>query len=112
MRDWRRRGLRKKDGIRGGRGSVRSFLRIQSKMLIEEAGSNPPPFSRLAYTKLSDILNSTFFQTSIALRPQLSVIVKGARGAGKRSLIEGIADDIGFNIITVSSPSMKITAVT
>ncbi|AFR96905.2 peroxin-6 [Cryptococcus neoformans C23] len=63
--------------------------------------SNPPPFSRLAYTKLSDILNSTFFQTSIALRPQLSVIVKGARGAGKRSLIEGIADDIGFNIITV-----------
>lgn len=72
-------------------------------MLIEEAGSNPPPFSRLAYTKLSDILNSTFFQTSIALRPQLSVIVKGARGAGKRSLIEGIADDIGFNIITVSS---------
>lgn len=72
-------------------------------MLIEEAGSNPPPFSRLAYTKFSDILNSTFFQTSIALRPQLSVIVKGARGAGKRSLIEGIADDIGFNIITVSS---------
>ncbi|XAO24331.1 hypothetical protein I312_103129 [Cryptococcus bacillisporus CA1280] len=63
--------------------------------------SNPAPFSRLAYTKLLDILNSAFFQASIAHQPQFSIIVKGSRGAGKRSLIEGIADDIGFNVVTV-----------
>lgn len=34
---------------------------------------------------------------------QLSVLVKGARGAGKRTVVRSLADELGYNVIEVSS---------
>jgi len=32
---------------------------------------------------------------------QLSILVKGARGSGKTSMIRSLADDVGFNVVLV-----------
>jgi peroxin-6 len=33
---------------------------------------------------------------------QLSILIKGARGAGKKSLIQSVADEAGFSVVMVS----------
>ncbi|WVW86025.1 hypothetical protein I302_108063 [Kwoniella bestiolae CBS 10118] len=61
----------------------------------------PPPFSLGATTKLRDLLQTPFVHPSLSSLIQLSVLVKGARGSGKRSLIRSVADELGYNIINV-----------
>ncbi|WWD19508.1 hypothetical protein CI109_103969 [Kwoniella shandongensis] len=62
---------------------------------------SPAPFSVTATIKLRDLLASCFYQSSMAYAVQLSILIKGASGAGKRSLIRSIADELGFNIVNV-----------
>ncbi|WVQ84914.1 hypothetical protein IAT38_007077 [Cryptococcus sp. DSM 104549] len=61
----------------------------------------PPPFAVTAAAKLRDLLSSTFYQTSLAYAVQLSILVKGSRGSGKRSLLKSVPDEIGFNVVDV-----------
>ncbi|WVR00352.1 hypothetical protein IAU59_007495 [Kwoniella sp. CBS 9459] len=61
----------------------------------------PPAFSSFAATKLRDLLRSTFAKTSLVYALQLSILIKGVRGSGKRSLIRSIADELGYNIVNV-----------
>ena len=39
---------------------------------------------------------------------QLSILVKGARGAGKRTLVQSIADAVGFNVVMVSVSQARL----
>jgi peroxin-6 len=60
------------------------------------------PFNQAAATKLRNLLSSCITNNSLASSLQLSVLVKGSRGAGKSSLVKSIADETGFNVIIVS----------
>ncbi|KAK6909470.1 hypothetical protein I203_103489 [Kwoniella mangroviensis CBS 8507] len=61
----------------------------------------PPPFSSLGFGKLRDLLKTPFVHPSLSALVQLSILVKGARGSGKRSLIKNVADELGYNIVNV-----------
>ncbi|ODN81514.1 hypothetical protein L202_01936 [Cryptococcus amylolentus CBS 6039] len=63
--------------------------------------SRAPPFSKQAVAKLNDLLSSTIAHPALVYGIQLSILIKGARGAGKRSLIRHTADTLGFNIVDV-----------
>ncbi|WVR07789.1 hypothetical protein IAU60_004832 [Kwoniella sp. DSM 27419] len=64
------------------------------------AGS-PEPYSLSASSKLGDLLRSCFAQAAMAYAIQLSILIKGARGSGKRSMIRSLANKIGYNVIDV-----------
>jgi peroxin-6 len=59
------------------------------------------PFSQPASMRLRDLLGACLPIGESSRLLQLSILVKGARGAGKRSLIQAIVDEIGLNVITV-----------
>ncbi|KAK8853094.1 hypothetical protein IAR55_003795 [Kwoniella newhampshirensis] len=61
----------------------------------------PPPFSVAASTRLRDLLGSCLYQSSMAYAAQLSILIKGARGSGKRSLLHFVANELGFSIVDV-----------
>ncbi|WWC94829.1 hypothetical protein V866_001679 [Kwoniella sp. B9012] len=61
----------------------------------------PPPFSSLGSGKLRDLLKTPFVHPSLSALVQLSILLKGARGSGKRSLIKSVADELGYNIVNV-----------
>nr|ODN94085.1 hypothetical protein L203_00260 [Cryptococcus depauperatus CBS 7841] len=61
----------------------------------------PPPFSKIAFSKLKDLLNSTLHYASITSAMQLSILLEGACGSGKRSLVQNVADEIGFSVVNV-----------
>ncbi|WWD03593.1 hypothetical protein V865_001647 [Kwoniella europaea PYCC6329] len=61
----------------------------------------PPPFSSLSSGKLRDLLKTPFVHPSLSALVQLSILIKGARGSGKRSLIKSVADELGYNIVNV-----------
>ncbi|WVQ67038.1 uncharacterized protein L199_005231 [Kwoniella botswanensis] len=61
----------------------------------------PPPFSFLSSGKLRDLLKTPFVYPSLSALVQLSILIKGARGSGKRSLIKSVADELGYNIVNV-----------
>lgn len=61
----------------------------------------PRPFSMTASTRLLQLLTTCFAHASSAYTVQLSVLIKGARGSGKSSMIRSLADEIGFNIVIV-----------
>lgn len=60
----------------------------------------PPPFAPSSASTLRDLVRSAFSSLSLAKFP-LSVLVKGARGAGKRSLVHAIGDELGLSIVEV-----------
>ncbi|ORY26690.1 P-loop containing nucleoside triphosphate hydrolase protein [Naematelia encephala] len=61
----------------------------------------PSPFNLPAAAKLRDLLLSTFSSSSLVSFLYLSILIKGARGGGKSTLVRSVADDIGFNVIEV-----------
>ncbi|WVQ73021.1 hypothetical protein IAR50_002584 [Cryptococcus sp. DSM 104548] len=61
----------------------------------------PVPYSKHASSKLHDLLSSALAHPALVYGIQLSILVKGARGAGKRSLIRYTADVLGFNVVDV-----------
>ncbi|WWC64452.1 uncharacterized protein I303_107062 [Kwoniella dejecticola CBS 10117] len=63
--------------------------------------ASPKPFAMEAHTKLRDLLRTAFVHPTLSSLMQLSILVKGARGSGKRSLIRYIAEELGYNINTV-----------
>ncbi|WWC91585.1 uncharacterized protein L201_006531 [Kwoniella dendrophila CBS 6074] len=62
---------------------------------------SPTPFGTAAVTKLRDLLKTPFMNPSLSALIQLSILVKGARGSGKRSLISSVSQELGYNIINV-----------
>ncbi|WVF73189.1 hypothetical protein IAT40_008008 [Kwoniella sp. CBS 6097] len=94
----------------GVEGSTKMVLTgVEKQRVADRAGdltwhgidSSPPPFSSLAATKLRDLLRSTFASTSLIYALELSILVKGVRGSGKRCLIRSVADQLGYNIVDV-----------
>lgn len=67
----------------------------------DDADRAIPPFNIATAARLRNLLTSCFASVAMTSALQLSILVKGARGAGKGSLIEAIADELGFNVITV-----------
>ncbi|OCF40790.1 hypothetical protein I317_05402 [Kwoniella heveanensis CBS 569] len=94
----------------GATGSTKMILTgVEKQRVPERAGDlvwhkiepSPPPFSSQSASKLRNLLRSTFAQTSLVYALQLSILIKGVRGSGKRSLIRSIADELGYNIVDV-----------
>ncbi|KAK4689356.1 peroxin-6, partial [Tremellales sp. Uapishka_1] len=61
----------------------------------------PKPFSAGSSSKLSDILRSSLVPSAVSWMSQVSILAKGARGAGKSSMIRSIAEELGFNVVLV-----------
>jgi predicted AAA+ superfamily ATPase len=60
------------------------------------------PWSGLASGRLRDLLCSSLASASFAYAMQLSILLTGARGSGKMSLVRHVADELGFNVVLVS----------
>jgi peroxin-6 len=73
----------------------------EMRMMTDHAAALPPPAATHAATKLRSLLSSAL-SPAFASMMHLSILLKGARGAGKRSLLRHIADDLGYNVIEVS----------
>nr|XP_019010198.1 uncharacterized protein I206_04666 [Kwoniella pini CBS 10737]OCF48979.1 hypothetical protein I206_04666 [Kwoniella pini CBS 10737] len=73
----------------------------QGDFIWHDIESPPPPFAAGACTKLRDLLQTAFAYPTLSYLMQLSILVKGARGSGKRSLIRYISNDLGYNVIDV-----------
>jgi peroxin-6 len=83
--------------------SIREFLTVSRQTLGSlRTAQTPLPFSKVAVARLQDLLKSCVPARSTASSLQLSILIKGARGAGKRSLIQSVADETGFSVIMVS----------
>jgi peroxin-6 len=52
--------------------------------------------------RLQDLLKSCLPDGPTSSALQLSILVKGPRGAGKKSLIHSMADEVGLNVVPVS----------
>lgn len=61
----------------------------------------PPPFCAPAASTLRDLIRSSFSPLALARLFPLSVLVKGARGAGKRALVKALADELGLSVVEV-----------
>ena len=61
----------------------------------------PLPCNPAAANKLRQLLTSCFAHTSSSFTTHLSILVSGARGSGKGSLIRSIADYVGYNNVNV-----------
>jgi peroxin-6 len=53
-------------------------------------------------SRLQDLLKSCVPGRNTSSSLQLSILIKGARGAGKKSLIQSVADEAGFSVVMVS----------
>ena len=65
-----------------------------------KAAAVPPPAALGAASTLRDLLASAL-SPAFARVMALSILLKGVRGAGKRSLVRYLADELGFNLIEV-----------
>lgn len=63
----------------------------------------PKPFSVPARAKLRSLLESSLSPSALAYGLNLSVLVKGAGGSGKSSLVQSAARDLGFHLVQVST---------
>lgn len=70
-------------------------------MLLTTSARHPVPYDRNATGRLRDLLSSCVSHSSFASAVQLSILVKGARGSGKKALIAWIADEVGLNVVQV-----------
>jgi peroxin-6 len=61
----------------------------------------PAPFSPVAASTLRDLVRAAFSPLALARLFPLSVLVKGARGAGKRALVRALADELGLSVVEV-----------
>ncbi|WRT70350.1 uncharacterized protein IL334_007348 [Kwoniella shivajii] len=75
--------------------------RRDGDLVWHRLNSAPPPFSHAPTTKLRDLLKTCFVYPTLSYAVQLSILVKGARGSGKRSLIKNVASELGYNIVDV-----------
>ncbi|BEI80300.1 hypothetical protein CcaverHIS002_0108290 [Cutaneotrichosporon cavernicola] len=62
----------------------------------------PPPYYAPAAGTLRDLAKSAFSPLALARLFPLSVLVKGSRGAGKRSFVHAAADELGLSVVEVS----------
>lgn len=63
--------------------------------------SSPAPFNTVAVSRLRGLLSSCLSNAALNSTLQLSILVKGARGSGKTSLIRRITDEVGLSIVEV-----------
>ena len=70
--------------------------------LLTRTARHPVPYDRNAAGRLGDLLLSCMARSSLASVAQLSILIKGARGSGTRSMLAWIADEVGLNIVQVS----------
>ena len=61
-------------------------------------------------SRFHDLLKSCVPGRNTSSSLQLSVLIKGARGAGKKSLLQSVADEAGFSVVIVSVTSRFRTA--
>lgn len=61
----------------------------------------PAPFSPSATSTLRDLIKSSFSPLALARLFPLSVLVKGARGAGKRAFVKALANELGLSVVEV-----------
>ncbi|WOO79254.1 Peroxisomal biogenesis factor 6 [Vanrija pseudolonga] len=61
----------------------------------------PAPYSTAAVSTMRDLVRSAFSNNALARLFPLSVLVKGARGSGKRSFVRAVADELGLSVIDV-----------
>ena len=90
----------------GNRGFTRcpgtcESLRLCRDEHADETARHHAPAASAALAKLRELLTSALSST-FANMMQLSVLLKGARGSGKRTLLRYIADELGYNVIEVS----------
>jgi peroxin-6 len=52
--------------------------------------------------RLRDLFKSSLPSGTQLRSLQMSILIKGARGAGKKSLVRAVADEVGFNVVMVS----------
>jgi peroxin-6 len=96
----------------GEQGRTRLVLEGMERVIIPSRSSErrshglrdvASPFSMAAETRLTDLLRSCLRKSAVAYMIQLSVLIKGARGGGKTSVVRYIADELGYNVVTVSA---------
>lgn len=63
--------------------------------------SAPRPYCSPAASTLRDLVKSAFSPMAISRLFPLSVLVKGARGSGKRSLVHSAAEELGLSVVEV-----------
>lgn len=73
----------------------------RSEWTDEAAARVPPPYDRVAEARLRDLLHSCVSRLVLTSALQMSVLIKGARGSGKKALLSYIAEDVGFNVFRV-----------
>lgn len=69
--------------------------------LLLTAAAAPPPYCSSAAGTLRDLVKSSFSPLALARLFPLSVLVKGSRGSGKRSLVHAAANELGLSVVEV-----------
>lgn len=73
-----------------------------SDRTADSVAAPPSPASVSAMSRLRPLLSTAFSGTSLSMLLQLSVLLKGRRGSGKVSLVRSLADELGYNVVSVS----------
>lgn len=76
-------------------------MRTFYKLTKLTAAITPPPYHAPAAGTLRDLVKSSFSPLALARLFPLSVLVKGARGSGKKSFVRAAADELGLSVVEV-----------
>lgn len=91
-----------RDAAKAWHGVCECDIINQTCDVVDTLARYPVPYDHRLAGRLRDLLLSCVSRPSFLSTLQLSILVKGARGSGKKALIAWLADEVGLNIVQVS----------